>query len=259
MLQLVAAIPTIISAVSKVTELFKKGKETIETVTGKPSLASTPEELQSEVQSLPADQQNRWAEVMAKQVDLYAKQNERLAVEIGLIDPNITSKIGADAAGKIAMLRMTTRPWTVRWMVHYVLFPFYLVAADLAQNILVTWLPFLKTRLGIVPFNAFEYVFGIMRFPDGADASTWEKIITAFSGEAGPATFAGKLYMESIPWVVSIILGYMGLREIGKARGHVDAEAPRTSPPASAVSVVGKVLSEGTTLVGKIRGFFKKD
>ena len=257
MIQLLAAIPTIISAVGKVSELFKKGKETIEAVSGKPSLASTPEELQTEVERLPADQQNRWAEVMAKQVDLYAKQNERLAIEIGLVDQNITAKLGTDAANKIAMLRMTTRPWTVRLMVHYVLFPFYLVAIDLAQNILLAWLPFLKTKLGIVQFNSFEYVFGVLQFPKNVDASTWEKIITAFSKTGGPATFAGQLYMESIPWVVSIILAYMGLREIGKARGHKDAEAPPTGST-SPVSVVSKALTEGATLVDKIRGFFKK-
>lgn len=257
MLQLLAAIPTIISAAGKVTELFKKGKETIETVSGKPSVASTPEELQSEVERLPADQQNRWAEVMAKQVDLYAKQNERLAIEIGLVDQNITARLDTEAANKIATLRMTTRPWTVRLMVHYVLFPFYLVIVDVAQNLLLSWLPFLKTKLGIVQFNSFEYVFGVLQFPKNIDASAWEKIITAFSKTGGPATFAGQLYMESIPWVVSIILGYMGLREIGKARGHKDAEAP-TAAPASPVTVAGKALTEGATLVGRIRGFFSK-
>jgi hypothetical protein len=257
MIQLLAAIPSIITAVGKVTELFKKGKETIETVSGKPSVASTPDELQTEVEALPADQQNRWAEIMAKQVDLYAKQNERLAIEIGLVDQNITSKLEPEAANKIAMLRMTTRPWTVRLMVHYVLFPFYLVVVDLAQNILLAWLPFLKTKLGIAQFNAFEYVFGVLHFPKDADPSTLEKIIKAFSDSGGPATFAGQLYMESIPWVVSIILGYMGLREIGKARGHKDAEAPATGS-VSPVSVVSKALTEGASLIDKIRGFFSK-
>lgn len=256
MLQLIAAIPTIITAIGKVTELFNKGKETIQEVTGKPSQASTPEELATEVENLSADQQNRWAEVMAKQVDMYAKQNERLAIEIGLVDQRITEKLGTEAANKIAILRMTTRPWTVRLMVHYVLFPFYLVVVDLIQNILITWLPFLKTILGIQPFNAFEYVFGVMKFPESVDSSTWEKIASVFSQNGGPATFAGQLYIESVPWVVSIILGYMGLREVGKARGHKDAEAPATTP--TPISVVGKTLTQGVSLVDNIRKWFKK-
>ena len=255
MLQLLAAIPTIITAISKVTELFNKGKETIESITGKPSQASTPDELRTEIENMPADQQNRWAEIMAKQVDMYARQNERLAIEIGLVDRNITGSLDTEAANKIAIMRMTTRPWTVRLMVHYVLFPFYLVIVDLLQNILLSWLPFLK-KIGIHSFNVFEYVFGVMRFPDKADASTWEKIASVFSQGGGPATFAGQLYMDSIPWVVSIILGYMSLREVGKARGHKDPEAPPVAGSAP-VSVVSKALSQGVSLVDKVRKWFK--
>ncbi|MCW8330947.1 hypothetical protein MD588_19315 [Photobacterium sp. SDRW27] len=253
MLQLIAAIPTIITAISKVSELFDQGKETVENITGNVSQASTPDELRTEVESLTTDQQNRWAEVMAKQVDMYAKQNERLAVEIGLVDANITGKLTTDAANEIAVLRMTTRPWTVRLMVHYVLFPFYLVIIDLIQNILVTWLPFLSIK----PFNSFEYVFGVMRFPEKLDDSVIEKLAELFSQNgAVPATFAGQLYMESIPWVVSIIIGYMGLREVGKARAHKDAEAPLAGP-VSPISVVSKSLTNGISLVEKIRNWFK--
>ncbi len=256
MFQLLAAIPTIFNAVGKVTDLFKKGKETVEAVTGKTSVASTPEELRAEVESLPPEEQNRWVEVMSKQVDMYAKQNERLAIEIGLVDENITKKLGTEAANKIAKLRMTTRPWTVRWMVHYVLFPFYLVAIDVVQNVLVAWFPFLKTW-GVEPFNVFAYVFGVMNLPSGGDASAVEKIVSVFTKNGGPTTFAGQLYIESIPWVVAIILGYMGLREIGKAKGHKDAAAPLTEG-ASPVSVVSKALTQGVGLVGNIRNWFKK-
>lgn len=258
MLQLIAAIPTIITAVSKVSELFKKGRDTVQEVTGAPSQASTPDELQTEVQQLPPEQQNRWAEVMAKEVDKYTAENERLAVEIGLIDANISSKLSEEAASRIALMRMTTRPWSVRCMVLYVLFPFFLVIIDLVQYLIITWLPFLDRWID--PFNSFEYVFGVMKWPENVDAGTMEKLVSLFSGQGGPATFAGKLYVESIPWVVSIILGYMGLREIGKWRGTAD-KAPegvlaggKTSP----VSVVTQTLSEGVNLVSDIRSWFKK-
>lgn len=259
MLQIIAAIPTIFSAISKVTELFNKGKEAVEKVTGKESQASTPDELRTEIESLPVDEKNRWAEFMSKQVDLYAKQNERLAIEIGLIDPNITGKLDTKSANEIAVLRMTTRPWAVRLMVHYVLFPFYLVVVDIIQIILVTWLPFLRNYLGIEPFNSFEYVFGVLKISEDLEASALQKVLEVFSEKgAAPATFAGELYMESIPWVVSIIIGYMGLREVGKARGHKDAEAPAIGSSSNAMSVVGKGLSDGVSLVSNIRAWFQK-
>ena len=258
MLQLIAAIPTIITAVSKVSELFKKGRDTVQEVTGEPSQASTPDELQTEVQQLSPEQQNRWAEVMAKEVDKYTAENERLAMEIGLVDANITSKLSEEAASKIAIMRMTTRPWSVRCMVLYVLFPFFLVIIDLVQYLIITWLPFLNRWID--PFNSFEYVFGVMKWPEKINAGTLEKLAALFAGEGGPATFAGQLYVESIPWVVSIILGYMGLREVGKWRGTAD-KAPEgvltggTAPP---VSVVTQTLSEGVNLVSNIRSWFKK-
>jgi len=258
MLQLIAAIPTIFSAINRVTDLFNKGKESVRGVSGKISEASTPEELRTEIEKLPDDQKNRWAEIMANEVDIYTKQNERLAIEIGLIDPNITSNLSTKTANKIAKLRMTTRPWTVRLMVHYVLFPFYLVIVDLIQNILITWLPFLKSIFAIKPFNAFEYVFGVLELPGNPDASTIQKLFEVFS-EKGivPATLAGEFYIHSIPFVVSIIIGYMGLREIGKARGHKDAEAPTIGYTPSPVSVASMGLSSGVSLIGNIRQWFK--
>ena len=258
MLQLISAIPTIITAVSKVSELFKKGRDTVKAVTGDPSQASTPEELQTEVQQLSPEQQNRWAEVMAKEVDKYTAQNERLAVEIGLVDANITSRVSEDAASKIAIMRMTTRPWSVRCMVLYVLFPFFLVIIDMLQHLMIAWLPFLDRWID--PFNSFEYVFGVMKWPEKINAGTLEKLAVLFAGKGGPATFAGQLYMESIPWVVSIILGYMGLREVGKWRGSADKapEGVLGGAKSSPVSVVAQTLSEGVNLVSNVRSWFNK-
>ncbi|WP_088330688.1 hypothetical protein [Lacimicrobium sp. SS2-24] len=253
MLQLVAAIPGILNAVSKVSELFSKGKRAVQEVTGQPSVSSTVEELQTEIQQLPADQQNRWAEIMAKEVDKYIAQNERLAIDIGLIDKNITHHLSQDAASEIALMRMTTRPWAVRWMVYYVLFPFFLVLVDLVQHLIVTWLPFLKRW--IEPFNAFEYVFGVMRFPDNASPGALDALARLFTEGQGPATFAGKLYVESMPWVVGIIISYMGLREIGKARGVAD-KAPEGQ--LKQYSTVKSSLLQGTSLVANIRNWFKK-
>lgn len=255
-MQLLAALPTIFSAIRKVSELFGKGKEAVKEVKGDYSIASSPEELRSEVESMTPEQQNRWAEIMSKQVDLYAKQNERLAIEIGLVDSNITSKLSSDAADEIAYMRMTTRPWTVRLMVHFVLFPFYLVILDVVQLFAVSWLPFL-TSWGISPFLAFDYVFGMVEVPAGIDASNVDKFLSLFKESGGNRTMAAELYMDSIPWVVSVILGYMGLREIGKARGHKDADAPVAASTAP-ISVVGKTLADSVGLVSQVKDWFKK-
>lgn len=256
-MQLLAALPTIFSAIRKVSDLFSKGKDAVKEVKGEFSVASSPDELRAEVEQMTPEQQNRWAEIMSRQVDMYAKQNERLAVEIGLIDDNITSKLSTEAANEIAYLRMTTRPWAVRLMVHFVMFPFYLVIVDLIQHLLVAWLPFLKSKLNIEPFNAFDYVFGVVRLPENPDPGTLDKILLLFQESGGSQTMAASMYAEAIPWVVSIILGYMGLREIGKARGHKDAEAPQAGSTAP-MSVIGRTLEQGVGLASQVREWFKK-
>lgn len=259
MLQFISAIPAIISAVSKVSTLFKRGQDVVGEVSGKPSIASNPEELQSEIQSLPLEKQNQWAAIMAKEVDKYAAQNERLAIEIGLVDQNITGNLSREAASEIAIMRMTTRPWTVRWMVYYVLFPFILVVVDLIQHLIVTWLPFLQRW--ITPFNSFEYVFGVMKWPEKMDGTAMETIAKLFSEQGGPTTFAGELYVESIPWVVSIIVGYMTLREVGKWQGNAD-KIPSTAnmggASQSSVSMISQTLNDGLSLASNIKSWFKK-
>lgn len=260
MLQLIAAIPTVISAAKKVSGIFRKGKEVVEQITGQPSQASNPDELQSELQELSPDHQNRWAEIMAKEVEMYAAQNERLALEMGLVDTSITKKLTTETADKISILRMTTRPWTVRWMVRFVLFPFLLAAIDIVQNLLITWFPFLTTKLKITPFATFEHFFGLVQLPEGADEGILKQFVQLFTEGGGTTTFAGQLYVESVPWVVSIILGYMTLREVGKWKGSAD-EMPPSLPAGgqpARLSVVGKTLKEGMNLAGKVADYIRK-
>ena len=217
MLPLLAAIPSIISAVSKVSDLFSSGKEAVKKVTGSDSIASTSTELQDEIQSLPKEQQAQWAQIMQQKVELYQAENQRLDIEIGRIDSNITSKLTPEAASKIAYLRQATRPWAVKMMVHYIFFPFYLIIIDLAQDIIKNWLLFWTDA--IKPVKTFDYMFGVLNPNNlkGMDAGALEKILAAFTGKDAQLPLAGDLYVDSIPWVVGIIMSYMGLREIGKA------------------------------------------
>jgi hypothetical protein len=99
-----------------------------------------------------------------------------------------------------------------------------------------------------------------MKWPENLDASVIGKLADFFSEKGGPATFAGELYMDSIGWVVSIIISYMGLREVGKWKGYGD-KSPEDAVPGgkpTPMSVVGKTLSQGVSLVSGIRSWFKK-
>lgn len=265
MLPLIAAIPGIISAVSKVTELFNSGKKAVEKVAGTPSVASTPEELRQEIQTLPPEQQAEWSKIMQQQVDLFAAQNERLATEIGLVDANITAKVTTEAASKIAVLRQTTRPWTVRMMVHFVFFPFYLVIVDLSQELVNVW--FLKGLFrgaGVPVVRTFDYVFGALNPVTLASAQSGaiEKILAFLtSGDKKLHTLAGDIYLDSVPWVVSIIISYMGLREIGKITGKSGDQEQGAQGAKSGGGVGGAVsttIQKGVDLAAKVRSIFGK-
>ena len=252
MLPLIAAIPSIISAAAKVTELFQKGRETKQAVTGQPSEASTPEELQSELSSLPQDQQAQWAKIMQQKVDLYAAENQRLALEVG-IDSNISAKIDAPAANKIAILRQTTRPWAVRMMVHYVFFPWYLIVIDVVQELFNNWILKGLFRLdGITTIKTFDYVFGTF---DAAKLGALGKFVETLKDPLAH-TLMARIYAESVPWAVAIIISYMGLREIGKVRGVKDDEGAAPAAPGGVTENISKVITSGADIVGKVKDIF---
>ena len=76
-----------------------------------------------------------------------------------------------------------------------------------------------------------------------------------------PRTLAGQMYIESIPWVVGIIVAYMGLREYGKAKGTSGdvAVGPTTATPGPGpVGAFSKALEAGVDLVSKVKGAFGK-
>ncbi len=259
MLPIIAAIPSIIGAISKVTELFSAGKKTVETVTGKPSKASTPEELQDEIASLPQDQQAKWAQVMQQKVDLFKAENERLAIEIGIVDSNITSKLSEEAADKIALMRQTTRPWAVRMMVHYVFLPFYLIIIDVFQELFYAWIlkGIFKVKASPV-FKTFDYVFGAFGPEELSKLGTLDKIAELFKDPMSH-TMMASLYAQVVPWATSIIISYMGLREIGKAKGTSgDLGATIKSAGASAGKILTQTISTGADLVSKVKNIFKK-
>lgn len=237
---MLGAITGIFSAVSAVSKLFSTGKEVIEKVTGKESKASTPEELKHEVEQMTPEQQEIWAKTMQQKIDLYKEENNRLDIQGGTITKELHSKLDSKAAGKIAILRQTTRPWAVRKMVHFIMFPFYLVTFDVAQLTVATWFGVPPDRI----FKSFDYVFGSL-----TNEGIISKAVDAVFKTQGN-TLAGEMYMSALAWVTGVIISYMTLREFGKTKG--------TSGDISKPSGITDALSSGLGLVGKIKSMFKK-
>lgn len=252
-MSLLTIISSILKLASKTTGIFNKARQIKEKITSTPSMASTPDELNDEINSLTDNQKQEWAELMQIEIKKYAKENERLDIEIGRIDKNITSKLSSDKADKIAVLRQTTRPWAVRMMVHYLFFPFYLVLIDIIQNILKNWLFFWTD---ITPFLAFKYVFGNINLEtlSQADVNVLSQLQTLVNNSSQMA-IAGQLYINSVPWATGIIVSYMGLREIGKAKGIADNPTTKNGLLNTTIS---DNIDTGIGLINKVRNLFKK-
>ena len=140
MVAFLGLIGPIISAISGAAELFDTGKQIFEGISGKPSAARTPQDLQNEVEALPADQGQAWIYQMDARVRQYEAENERLRLQGGELDPETFRVLGNVTASKIALMRMTTRPWAIRWMVRALVAPpLFIIFTDgltmLVQNI----------------------------------------------------------------------------------------------------------------------------
>lgn len=191
-------IAGVIGAVSAVADLFSAGKRVYEQVTGKPSTASTPAELQTAIEAAPPDQQAAWIAAMQVEIESYRAQNERLANEQGEVTPELLHALPPETAAEVAYLRMTTRPRVVLRMSHVMLVPAYVLAIDaftILLNGVAAWFGSEKTLplLGPALFgerSVYRYLF---------DSAVW------------PAT--------------TIVLAYILLREVSKRTGKGEDDA----------------------------------
>jgi len=195
-LPLLALLPALFKGVETATALFSAGRETVAAITGKPSTASDASGLIAEVSAMTPDQQAKWAEAQQAVTDQYEAETRRLMVEQGTVDAATLDAIG-DRAGKVAYLRMATRPRIVLRLSHVVMLPVYVFAIDGSLML---------TNIILKGFGT-PYEFGTL---------------------AGDMFGDGSLYLElykfAAPTAASVILGYMGLREIGKAKGSTDGD-----------------------------------
>ncbi len=191
-------IAGVIGAVSAVTDLFAAGKRVYEQVTGSPSTAATPVELQAAVEAMPADQQAAWLLVMRTEIEAYRAETDRLANEQGEVTPDLLRALTPEAAAEVAFLRMTTRPRVVLRMSHVMLVPVYVLAID-AVLILVN---------GMAAWGGSERVMPLLGPALFGERSVYRYL---FDAAVWPAT--------------TIVLGYMLLREVGKRTGKGEDQA----------------------------------
>lgn len=195
MFPLLAAIPAIFSAISGASELFDKGKQVYEQVTGKPSAATTPDALQAEVTALPVDVAGKWAEVMAARVKEFEAGTDRIKNEQGAVDAETLNALPPEDRIKVALLRMTTRPWIVRKAMHVILLPVYITMCDLI----------------------FMTINGIYRF------STHDRQFAPFDLFAEKIFDPTSVYFAMYQWAAStcalIVVNYMTARTIEKIKG----------------------------------------
>jgi len=193
MVAFLAALPAVFAAIKSATDLFDVGKQVVEEIQGGNSTIQTPAELKTEVEALPPDQKARFVERMRSEIDAYEAITGRIGLQSGQVNSSTLEAIPVQKRGQIALLRMSTRPWAVRWMVIAVVFPpLALVTANLSISF----------------YNVANAVWFL-------------------SPAALPHIHSGQvmneLYLTMVGWASGIIMTYMGMREFGKAHGHNDS------------------------------------
>jgi len=192
MVAFLAALPAIFAAIESATDLFDLGKDVVTEITGQDTDAQTPTDLRETVARLGPQDQARFVTRMKAELAFYQAITGRLADQGGKMDAATLQAIPERIRGRIAYLRMTTRPWAVRWMVLAVVFPpLALVCLNIALSVYNVWI------------TAFE--------PGGQPVALIDM-----------GTVLNNLYAQMVGWASAVIMTYMGMREIGKATGHGD-------------------------------------
>jgi hypothetical protein len=188
-LPLLALAGGVFEAIDAVADLFDKGKEVYEAVTGQPSQASTPNELKAELAALPPEQAQAFLEKMRVEVEAHRAETDRLRVDEGEMTPEVLTAIGPEAAGRVALARMMTRPKIAMRAFHVLATPMYLMWIDaarlLVKDVSASWGGAYEPRLLVEVF-----------FRDGSQYV--------------------RAYEAAAEWSAIIVLGYMTLRHFQK-------------------------------------------
>lgn len=212
----VEAVPQIVKWIagddSKAAQVAEEAAGVARAITGEDS----DEAAVAAIRSDPALYAKFQADMKDKAIELYRAETDRLVAEQGTVDAETLRSLPKEAAGRVALLRMTTRPKIALRMSHVILLPIYVMVVDGALAL----------------FNIVSRGFG------GDGAVQLDMLGAQFFT-------AGSLYVELYTWAAptaaSVVLGYMGLREVGKAAGNPD-------------NPMARVVKAATGLIGKVRG-----
>lgn len=177
-----------------------------------------PDRAAAALQADPAKLSEFTVQMEAKKNELYALQTARLVAEQGNVDAATLATLDKKDAGRVAWLRMTTRPWTVRWCVRALVFPPLAIITVDGVLSLVNLLAAGLGWLARIPVIVDKTVDGV-----GISTIVGDRIQTLHFDLLAPTLLNADsgfvaLYSWFAPSATSIVLGYMGLREIGKAR-----------------------------------------
>ena len=166
-------------------------------------------------------EQAEWARELAGRLTFHRAETGRMIADQGLVDKETLGVLGETERGRVAYLRMTTRPWAVRWMVRGLLAPFAIIAVDVlffSFNVII------RALLG-VDWNPYDMSTGV-----SAKIFEYEQIVKFYTWYAG--------------WASLVVMSYFGLREFGKNRGQSDVAE-------SVVADAGKAASGAVAMAGR--------
>jgi len=128
---------------------------------------------------------------------IYEAETKRLIAEQGEVGELIKAKLDTATANKVALMRMTTRPWAVRKMVYTMMLPLYITVVDMVLALLNIVIRFFHGPVTTKnPITQFDFLAATFFEGNSVYVSLYQSLITPAAG---------------------IVIAYMGLRQIEKS------------------------------------------
>lgn len=177
-------------------------------------------DLSAAVEAMDADEQAEFLRTAGAEVSGYTMATASMVADQGRIDKETLSALSKEDRSRVALLRMTTRPLIVRWLVLGLMSPFIVVALD-------------------VFFAAGNVIFVAFGNPFGWNSPYGFLISEQMFKNEGLIDF----YKYFAGWSTVIITSYFGLRQWGKAQGHTDEVNENTVVPPSVTQTAQTVAN----------------
>ncbi|MGE0253468.1 MAG: hypothetical protein AB7H93_23675 [Vicinamibacterales bacterium] len=206
-----ALLLSALGAAKTAVDLVDAGKAAIEAVTGAPPASPVTDHgsLAAAVEALPEAQREAVAAAMATDLQRYVAETARLAHEQGEVTAGVLAVLPPAIAGKVAVLRMTTRPWLVRLLARGMVWPPLGVLAIDGVLVLANNLAAAFAERAVLPATATAGAVLAQALPP------WRVELLSATLLADGAGFV-TLYSWYAPTAASVIAAYIGAREAGK-------------------------------------------